>query len=163
MKLLKFIVMQHDFFIVIKNCYLILLLFLILGCKKTNDTEPETFKGPYIIANGCYQGYFYFKDKSLWCDICFDTTNYKYEEWPSGGIMYQKDMGCLTVGTYSIDSFRLTFTLDSIKHKFFPCFLPESVLPGEYKITNIVGRDSVIFEKGTGDNRIIYKMKRVWP
>jgi len=41
--------------------------------------------------------------------------------------------------------------------------MPESVLPGEYKITNIVGRDSVIFEKGTGDNRIIYKMKRVWP
>lgn len=77
--------------------------------------------------------------------------------------MYQKDMGCLTVGTYSIDSFRLTFTLDSIKHKYFPCTLPGTMLPGEYKITNIVGRDSVVFEKGSGDNRIIYKMNRVWP
>ena len=37
--------------------------------------------------------------------------------------MYQKDMGCLTVGTYSIDSFRLTFTVTL----FFPCTLAESI------------------------------------
>jgi len=77
--------------------------------------------------------------------------------------MYQKDMGCLSVGRYSIDSFRFTFTLDSLKFKFFPCFLPESKLPGEYIITNIVDGDSVIFEKGTGENRIIYFMKKVYP
>jgi len=29
-----------------------------IGCKKTNDSDPEPFKGPYIIANGCYNGYF---------------------------------------------------------------------------------------------------------
>ena len=136
---------------------------MMTSCNKTNNADPEPFKGPYKIANGCYMGYFFIKDQSLWSEICFDTVTNKYEEWPSGGIMYQKDMGCLTVGTYSIDSFRLTFTLDSIKHKFFPCTLPESILPGEYKITNIVGRDSIIFEKGTGGNRIIYKMRRVWP
>ncbi len=143
----------------------VIFLFLVTGCSKTNNInpEPEPFKGPYKIANGCYMGYFSVKGQSLWSEICFDTVTGKYEEWPSGGIMYQKDMGCLTVGTYSIDSFRLTFTLDSIKHKFFPCTLPESMLPGEYKITNIVGRDSIIFEKGTVENRIIYKMKRVWP
>ena len=146
-----------------KHYYLILLLFIIFGCKKANDSDPEPFKGPYIIANGCYHGYFYFKDQSLWCNICIDTATQKYEEWPSGGIAFQKDMGCLTVGTYSIDSCRLTFTLDSIKHKFFPCYLPESVLPGEYIITNIVGRDSIVFEKRIGNEKIVYKMKRVWP
>lgn len=132
---------------------------------KTNDSdpEPEVFKGPYRIANGCYMGYFSVKGQDLWSEICFDTATSRYVEWPSGGIMYQKDIGCLTVGTYSLDSFRLTFTIDSMKHKFFPCTLPESILPGEYKITNIVSRDSIVFEKGTGKNKIVYKMKRVWP
>jgi len=36
-------------------------------------------------------------------------------------------------------------------------------LPGEYIITNIAYQDSIIFEKGTGDSRIIYRMKRAWP
>lgn len=72
-------------------------------------------------------GYFSVKGQELWSEICFDTVTNKNEEWPSGAIMYQKDMGCLTVGTYSIDSFRLTFTRDSMKHKFFPCTLAESI------------------------------------
>lgn len=145
----------------------LILLLLIAGCNKASNNDPYpvpgVFNGPYRIANGCYMGHFYIKGQWLWSEICFDTVTNKYEEWPSGGIMNQKDMGCLTVGTYTIDSFRLTFTLDSIKHKFFPCYLPESGLPGEYRITKIVGRDSIIFEKGTAENKIIYKMKRVWP
>jgi hypothetical protein len=108
-------------------------------------------------------GNFIVKGQKLWSEICFDTATNKYEEWPSGGIMYQKEMECLTVGTFSIDSFRLTFTLESVKFKMFPCSLPESILPGEFKITNIIKRDSIIFERGTGENRIIYYMKRVWP
>jgi hypothetical protein len=148
-----------------KYCLIILFVFLITGCDKNNNIEhdPEPFKGPYRISNGCYIGNVIVKGQKLWCDICFDTITKKYVEWPSGGIMYQKEMGCLSVGTYSIDSFRLTFTLDSLKFKFFPCSLPESKLPGEYRITNIVDSDSIIFEKGTGGNRIIYFMKKVYP
>ena len=144
-------------------------LVFVAGCNKKNNLDqepnPDPFKGPYKIAHGCYMGYFIYDGQKLklWSEICFDTTTSKYVEWPSGGIAYQKDMGCLTVGTYSIDSFRLTFTLESFKFKTFPCTLPISVLPGEYKITNIVKSDSIIFERGTGDNRIIYYMKRVWP
>ncbi len=150
-----------------KLYYLFLYLLLVTGCDNKNniepEPEPEPFKGPYKIANGCYMGNFFVEGQKLWSEICFDTATQKYVEWPSGGIMYQKEMGCLTTGTYSIDSFRLTFTLDSFKFKFFPCPLPESVLPGEYKITNIINRDSIVFEKGTGNDRIVYWMKRVWP
>ena len=144
-------------------CFIILFVFLLTGCDNTIEPGPEPFNGPYRIPGGCYMGYFIVKGQKLWSEICFDTAAHKYVEWPSGGIMYQKDMGCLSVGRYSIDSYRLTFTLDSLKFKFFPCFLPESKLPGEYIITNIVNGDSVIFEKGTGENRIIYFMKKVYP
>jgi hypothetical protein len=150
-----------------KYFFLIMCFFLVTDCSKKNNIEPvpepEPFKGPYKIAHGCYMGNFIVKGQKLWSEICFDTATNKYEEWPSGGIMYQKEMGCLTVGTFSIDSFRLTFTLESVKFKMFPCSLPESILPGEFKITNIIKRDSIIFERGTGENRIIYYMKRVWP
>lgn len=149
-----------------KQYYLIILfVFLITGCNKNNniETDSEPFKGPYKIPGGSYMGNIIVKGQKLWSEICFDTATHKYIEWPSGGIMYQKEMGCLSVGTYSIDSSRLTFTLDSLKFKFFPCSLPESKLPGEYRITNIVDRDSIIFEKGTGENRIIYFMKKVYP
>jgi hypothetical protein len=145
--------------------FLIVFVFLITGCNINNNIEPdpEPFKGPYRISNGCYMGNFIVKGQKLWSEICFDTITNKYVEWPSGGIMYQKEMGCLTVGTYSIDSFRLTFTLDSLKFKLFPCPLPESKLPGVYKIMNIVDGDSIIFEKGTGENKIIYFLKKVYP
>jgi hypothetical protein len=149
-----------------KRCFFIInFLLLITACSKNNNIEPdpEPFKGPYKIADGCYMGNFIVKGQKLWSQICFDTTSSKYVEWPSGGIMYQKEMGCLTVGTYSIDSFRLTFTLDSLKFKMFPCPLPESILPGDYKITDIINSDSIIFERGTGESRIIYFMKKVHP
>jgi hypothetical protein len=144
-------------------CFIILSVFLITGCDNDIEPGPEPFSGPYKIPGGCYMGNFIAKGQILWSEICFDTVARKYVEWPSGGIMYQKDMGCLSVGTYSIDGSRLIFTLDSLKFKFFPCFLAEAKLPGEYIITNIVNRDSIIFEKGTGENRIIYFMKKVYP
>jgi hypothetical protein len=148
-----------------KYFYLMVCLLLIMACDHKDNIEPESepFKGPYRISQGCYMGYFFVKGQKLWSEICFDTVTNKYVEWPSGGIMYQKDMGCLTFGTYSIDSFMLIFTLDSFKFKVFPCSLPESILPGEYKITNIIKKDSVIFERGKGDSRIIYYMKKVKP
>jgi hypothetical protein len=149
-----------------KQYYFIFLIVLLIGgCNNNNDIEPdpEPFKGPYKIPHGCYMGDFIVKGQKFWSEICFDTATNKYVEWPSGGIAYQKEMGCLTVGAYSIDSFRLTFTLDSFKFKMLPCPLSESKLPGEYKITNIVDRDSIIFERGTGENRIIYFMKKVYP
>jgi hypothetical protein len=148
-----------------KKYFYLMVCLSIIGCDHNNniEPEPEPFNGPYKIAHGCYMGNFFVKGQILWSEICFDTASKKYVEWPSGGIAYQKEMGCLTVGTYSIDSFRLTFTLDSFKFKKFPCSLPESVLPGEYKITKILKSDSVIFEKGTGNGKIVYWMKRVWP
>lgn len=75
--------------------FLILFGFLITGCSKNSNVEPdpEAFKGPYKISNGCYLGNFIVKGQKLWSEICFDTTSGKYVEWPSGGIMYQKEMG----------------------------------------------------------------------
>jgi hypothetical protein len=140
--------------------------FLIIGCSKNNPVEPKTdlYTDPYKISDGCFVGAFVLKGKEFWCEICFHTTINKYVEWQSGDALFQKEMGCLTVGTFSDVSINLTFELDSFKFKDwpFPC-LQEMILPGVYKIKKIIENDSVIFERGKGDSRIIYYMKKLKP
>lgn len=150
-----------------KYLYLALCFFLITDCNKEApgepEPEPEPFTGPYKIIGGCYMGRFTWQGQKIWNEICFDTITRKYVEWPSGGILVQKEMGCLTVGSYSIDSNKLIFILDSLKFKLFPCPSYDMKLPGEYKILKITKEDSLIFERGTGYYKITYRMKRVWP
>lgn len=137
-----------------------LLLFFIIvglisGCTEQDDNQDVEYK----IFDACYQGHFVYKDTDYFCLICFDDN--KYEEWPSGGAMFQKSLSCLTVGRYSINGKILSFELDSFKFSDYPenC-VSDMLLPGEYELTEITDLDSLIFEKGTGNNRIIYCLKK---
>jgi len=130
---------------------LFLVAGLMLGCNKQNVN--------YKITEGYYEGYFDYKNTLYWCLIHLEDK--KYVEWPSGGVWLQKSFGCLTVGDYSINGNRLFFELDSFKFEDFPepCE-SDMLLPGEYKIHDFIEQDSLIFEKGNGNSRIVYYLKR---
>jgi hypothetical protein len=64
------------------------------------DNENETFNEIDLFNDGFYGGSFSYKDIDYWYSIEFNDN--RYEEWPSGGAIYQKSFDCLTTGTYSI-------------------------------------------------------------
>ena len=133
----------------------LLVIALIASC----DNKDENQIIQYQVAEGCYGGYFDYQNVSYWCSICFE--NGQYIEWPSGGVLLQKSMSCLTVGTYSKENNTMSFVLDSFKFKNFPepC-TTNMLLPGSYQITNTDKKDSLIFKRGTGNNQIIYYLKK---
>lgn len=132
-----------------------LVIALFFSCENIDEKQPANFQ----ISDGCYQGYFDFQDTSYWCSICLE--NGEYAEWPSGGVMFQKSMGCLTVGTFSTDNASLSFELGSFKFKDFPepC-TTEMLLPGKFEITYSNSQDSLVFKRGTGEKQIIYYLKK---
>ncbi len=134
--------------------FIFILAVFIVGCKKSDDTNIENYK----INDGCYTGTFSYQGNNYWSMICFDNNN--YEEWPSGGVLFQKHPDCLTIGTYSINNNKLTFEIDSFKfNNHQDSCIPDMLLSGEFKINDLVDNDSLIFEKGIGENRIIYYLK----
>jgi hypothetical protein len=126
-------------------CFFTLILF---GCSK--EDVPKS-----IVLDGNFSGHIDYKGTSYWTSISFDENN--YAEWPSGGAYYQKSIECLTVGSYSLDANSVTFTLDSFKYSQHqnPCE-SDMLLPGKYSVTYLLEPDSVVFEKGTGTDRIVY-------
>ena len=86
--------------------------------------------------------------------IQFDALNINgnnYEEVPSGGAFNQK-FPCITKGTYKIKGNTITF---------YPSVLPdcpcnECLLNGDY--TLIQSGETIIFQRGTGDDLQIYNM-----
>jgi hypothetical protein len=149
-----------------KLLILIICSLVFIDCNKVKN-DPFDDNDPSIlykntIADGIYMGNIVYQGKSFWCEIEFDKN--KYEEWPSGGALYQKEMSCLTLGTDTIINGILTFKLDSYKHEWypFPCN-PAMILPGDYKIHLITENDSIIFSKGVEKNKIKYYLKRIYP
>lgn len=132
--------------------FALLVIVLIASCEKTDDNQ---------ISDGCYEGYFDYHATSYWSLICFEDG--KYVEWPSGGAFYQKEMTCLTVGTYSTKGNILSFELDSFKFTvddiLMQC-ISDMVLPGRYDIIQTEKQDSLIFKRGTSENQITYYLKK---
>jgi hypothetical protein len=137
---------------------------MFIECNKVNnapfDENDPSLLYKNTIANGIYMGEFVYQGKSYWCEIEFDKN--KYEEWPSGGAAYQKEMSCLTIGTDTIVNGILSFKISDYKFKGypFPCN-PSMILPGDYKIHLITENDSIIFSKGVENNKIKYHLKRI--
>lgn len=142
-----------------KNCFLALLIFgLTLGCAKKEETNH--FNQTAKIQDGIYMGYFEFQKQNYWCEIAFE--NNQYVEWPSGGAMFQKSYGCLTVGSYSVSGYKLIFKHGSYKMPGFPdSCISEMFLPGEYTIYGTMKADSIIFEKGSGSGKIKYHLLKL--
>jgi hypothetical protein len=141
--------MKKWFVFIVMSC-------LIIACRKTSEPNYEDI----VISDGCYMGRFNYKGIDYWAEICFDKN--RYEEWPSGGAAFQKSYGCLTIGTFSIGKNILTFKSDTWKFNNYPepC-VPDMILPGDYLIKGTMNNDSLIFEKGSGNSRIIYYLKKI--
>ena len=141
---------------VLKKIIGFLIITLIIGNFSSCDDENEDIN----LASGIYMGYFDYQGTKYWCEIDFDSS--RYEEWPSGGVFYQKSFSCLAVGDYTILENNIIFTLDSLKFPGFPeTCVPDMLLPGEYTIHNTNKADSIIFERGKDSKMIKYYLKRL--
>jgi hypothetical protein len=132
----------------------ILLLFFYSSCESDNPSAD------YQISNGTYLGYFIHQNQSYWYSIHF--TNGNYFERPSGIERYQKELGCLSIGSYLTEGNTLSFESESsvFSDQRDPC-LVDWDLPGTYKIKNTELKDSLIFERGLGENHIAYHLKKM--
>ena len=152
--------------------YLILIgcSLLYIGCERdltVIDDSKDLFDidDPSILeknsfSEGIYMGYFELRDQNYWCEIQFISN--EYEEWPSGGAYYQKDMQCLTTGTFIISTDTLKYDLGEYKFPTFsgPCN-SKMILPGDYRIHLITMNDSLVFSKGVGKDKIKYHLSRI--
>jgi hypothetical protein len=144
-----------------KYIVLIICALLYYGCERDLfDKDDPTILEKDSFSEGIYMGYFVLQDQEYWCEIEFKGN--KYEEWPSGGAYYQKEMGCLTTGAFSINNTILKYDLDKYKFPDFPgACTSEMILPGDYKIHLIAVNDSLIFSKGVGEDKIKYHLIKV--
>ena len=74
----------------------------IASCENSDNQNTSN----YLITNGCYEGFFEYQNDYYRSSICFE--NGKYIERPSL-VFTQKNEYCLTAGTYSTESYTLTF------------------------------------------------------
>lgn len=126
---------------------------ILVACN--NDEEQIA----NLLVDGFYQGSFSYTNMDYWYLI--EINRQHYEEWPSGGVMFQKSMGCLTTGSYLIHDNKITFDLDSLKFEDFPeqC-ITDMFLPGDYQIIYRDNNDSIVFSKLSDTDQITYKLKR---
>jgi hypothetical protein len=143
--------------------YLIFITYSLLcfGCERDLfDKDDPTILEKDSFSEGVYLGNFVLHDQAYWCVIEFNGN--KYEEWPISGGNYQKEMSCLTTGSFSINNSILKYDLDKYKFSSFavPCN-SEMILPGDYKIHLITLNDSLVFSKGIGKDKIKYHLIKV--
>ncbi len=132
-----------------KALFIVLFISVTVGCDRTED--PPDCK----IVNGYYGGQFLYQGIKYGYLITLDSN--KYVEHLSGGLYRQKY--CYTAGKYSVESNKLVFKPDSLMYNMdstiYPCNQENWLLPGEYTI-DYCSDDSLVFERGEGDNSIIY-------
>ena len=138
-----------------KNLFLLIaLVAAVVAC----DTEVEQAEYAPIVG-GHYEGHFTYRDTGYWCLI--QMADGRYEEWPSGGVWFQKSMGCLTLGSYDQQNDKIIFKADKFKFPEFPeACVPAMLLPGTYAIVYAGEPDSLVFKGGTGDTEIVYYLKK---
>ncbi len=133
--------------------FIFLIISILSGCKGSAEMSNRIS----VIENGIYMGYFEYQDKNYWCEIEF--TNDQYIEWPSGGAMFQKSYGCLTVGTWSAGNGKLIFNMGSYKMPGYPeTCVPDMLITGQYNFYDVSKSDSLVFEKGSNASRIKYHL-----
>jgi hypothetical protein len=144
-----------------KYIILITCSLLCIACERDLfDKDDPTVLEKDSFSEGIYMGYFVLQDQEYWCEIEFKGN--KYEEWPSGGAAYQKEMSCLTIGTFSVNNTILKYDLEKYKFSSFsiPCN-SEMILSGDYKIHLITLNDSLVFSKGVRKDKIKYHLIKV--
>ncbi len=126
-------------------------LVVLFSCQ---EDEKELISN-HQIEEGYYEGWFSYRDRDYWCLIQFEDN--RYEEWPSGGVMFQKSMVCLTKGMYYSDGNKLVSNPGTLKHEGFPDPCDgNTMLPGTYELIETGRQDSLVFATGQGETRIVY-------
>src|SRR5450830_403383 len=124
--------------------FIFLIISILSGCSGSEEMSNRNS----VIENGIYMGYFEYQNKNYWYEIEF--MNDQYIEWPSGGAMFQKSYGCLTVGTWSAGNGKLTFNMGSYKMPGYPeTCVQDMLIPGQYSFYDVLKSDSLVFEKGS--------------
>jgi hypothetical protein len=79
-----------------RNLFIILFISFVVGCTNDNFNDPT-----YRLKEGSYEGSFNYDTLQLW--ESFGIKKDSFEEYASGGVMYQKyPKYGLTKGTYKI-------------------------------------------------------------
>lgn len=129
---------------------------MLSGCRRNEEMGNRDSK----IENGIYMGYFEYQNQKYWCEIEF--TNGRYVEWPSGGAMFQKSYGCLTVGSWSAGNGKLTFNMETYKMPGYPeTCVQDMQISGQYNFYDVSKSDSLVFEKGSNEGRIKYHLVKL--
>lgn len=132
--------------------FLVTLLFIACEPDSTNN---------YVLTDGVYMGIYHYQNKTYFSEIEIDSN--RYEEWPSGGFIYQKSDLCLTVGKYSVSGDILSFKPDSFKYKMpdYQCTTEDMVLSGDFRLKVFGVSDSIKFSRGRGSSSISYILKKI--
>jgi hypothetical protein len=130
------------------------LIILFPSCESDNPSPNDQ------IMDGTYLGYFIHENHSYWYSIHFANGN--YFERPSGIEKDQKELGCISYGSYSLVNNILSFEYEYsvFSDQRDPCLVDWS-LPGSYNIINSKLNDSLVFERGSGENHISYHLKKM--
>jgi hypothetical protein len=131
-----------------------LLTVLFIACERDRSYN-------YVLNDGVYMGTYYYQNRIYFSEIEIDSN--RYEEWPSGGFIYQKSDLCLTVGKYSISGDILSFKPDSFKYKMpnYECTTEDMVLSGDFNLTVFGESDSIKLSRGRGSHSIYYHLKKI--
>jgi hypothetical protein len=132
---------------------LFLLAVFAVSCKKeTAEKSPS-----HGITDGIYMGSIQFQGQRYFSQIHFiDGT---FEEYASGGVMYQKMPNCLTEGNYSIQSGAIRFNPKSLPEKGSAPCTPEMELSGAYSY--YIAADSVSFWRTARNVKVEYTLKKM--
>ena len=134
-----------------KNIWLSFLILLFISCSKE---ESHRF-----ITNGFYIGYFEYQGLKYYSSIIIDEKG--YSEGASGGVIYQKNIPCLTEGRFLIYGDKLIFNPQKYLMDESEVWKrnPDLILNGAFNIM-FLKSDSISFSKGTGDKKIVYLLRR---
>ncbi len=139
-----------------KLFFIYLIIGILIGCGRNEEIGNRDG----AIQNGIYMGYFEYQNQKYWCEIEF--INDQYVEWPSGGAMFQKSYSCLTVGKWSAGNGKLTFYMGNYKMEGYPeTCVPDMMIPGQYNFYDVSKSDSLVFEKGSNANKIMYHLVKL--
>ena len=122
----------------------------LTGCHKDDSDNIN-------ITEGYYQGYFAYSNDTIWEAISFKTDS--FFEQPSGGLpLGSQKFPCIVKGVYNINDEEILFNLSEYPRIELQCD-SDILLTGIYNFQ--IAFDSMIFWKGEGVAKQIYKLKLV--
>jgi hypothetical protein len=124
---------------------------MLLTCCHKDENDNIT------ITEGYYEGFFANSNDTIWEAISFKTDS--FIEQPSGGLpLGAQKFPCIVKGTFKINQSEINFDLSEYPRIELQCD-SDIILSGTYDFQ--IASDSMIFWKGEGIEKQIYKLKNI--